>query len=245
MLVNCLAFDNGYDFMFESGGSDDNTHFVNNVCFGRQEICVGSDDHNAIINLPNKNAWTNHLVRDFSRDDYQSLSEEDAIAPRRGDGSMPTRFARLNPGSKLIDAGCTPDPAYLVPLNAVYADYPFLQQPVYGNGRDLGPYELPIGGEIGSSIQQVIAPGSKGGLQVLSGNTSNEAILRYSIPQDATVTLTVYSLNGQCITTIQAGTATYGVDYYQPISLAALPAGMHTVVLQAGHYTAQAKLLVR
>lgn len=245
VLVNCLAFDNGYDFMFESGGSDANTHFVNNVCFGRQEICVGSDDYNAIINQPNKNAWTNHLVRDFSRDDYQSLSEEDAIAPRRGDGSMPTRFARLNPGSKLIDAGCTPDPAYLVPLNAVYADYPFLQQPAYGQGRDLGPYELPIGEEIGSSVQQVIAPDSKGGLQVLSGNTADEAILRYSIPQDATVTLAVYSLNGQCITAIQAGAATYGVDYYQPISLAALPAGMHIVVLQAGYYTAQAKLLVR
>ena len=31
VLVGCLAFDNGYDYMFESGGSDDKTFYYNNV----------------------------------------------------------------------------------------------------------------------------------------------------------------------------------------------------------------------
>nr|MCR4665428.1 hypothetical protein [Paludibacteraceae bacterium] len=49
VLVGCLAFDNSYDYMFESGGSDANTFYYNNVCFGRQEICVGTDDYNAVV----------------------------------------------------------------------------------------------------------------------------------------------------------------------------------------------------
>lgn len=245
VLINCLAFDNGYDYMFESGGSDANTHFVNNVCFGRQEICVGDDDHNAIINLPTKNAWKNNLVRDFSRDDYQSLSEEDAMAPRRGDGSMPARFARLKPDSKLIDAGMVPDVQYTQKLADVYAVYPFLQQKIYGAARDLGPYELPVGEEVGTAVQQIISPDSNGGLQVLQGNSADEVILRYSVPADANVELSVYALNGQCYGTMSLGAATNGVLYYRPLSTASLPSGMYVALLRADNYTAKVKLIVR
>ena len=245
VLVNCLAFDNGYDYMFESGGSDANTHFVNNVCFGRQEICVGDDDHNAIINLPTKNAWSNNLVRDFSRDDYQSLAEEDAMAPRRGDGSMPARFARLKPESRLVDAGRVPDGKYTQNLAEVYAAYPFLQQKIYGAARDLGPYELPVGDDPATAVQQIISPDSRGGLQVLQGNAADEVILCYSVPTDARVELSLYSVNGQCYETMYPGAATNGVLYYQPLSTASLPSGMYIALLRAGTYTAKAKLIVR
>lgn len=245
VLVNCLAFDNGYDYMFESGGSSANTHFVNNVCFGRQEICVGDDDHNAIINLPTKNAWKNNLVRDFSRDDYQSLSEEDAMAPRRGDGSMPARFARLKPESKLIDAGMVPDVQYTQKLADVYAVYPFLQQKIYGAARDLGPYELPVGEEVSTAVQQIISPDSNGGLQVLQGNSADEVIVCYSVPADANVELSVYAVNGQCYGTMPLGAATNGVLYYQPLSTASLPSGMYVALLRADNYTAKVKLIVR
>ncbi len=245
VLINCLAFDNGYDYMFESGGSDANTHFINNVCFGRQEICVGDDDHNAIITLPSKNAWSNNLVRNFSRDDYQSLSEEDALAPRRADGSMPTRFARLNPQSLLIDAAVVPNTAYTARLAEVYADYPFLQQSIYGEGRDLGPYELPVGEEINTATQQIISPDANGGLQVMHGNNADELILRYSVPSDGKVELSVYSINGQCTYSLPLPAATNGVLYYQPFNTASLPSGMYVVLLRAGNYTANAKLLVR
>ena len=142
VLVGCLAFDNSYDYMFESGGSDAKTFFYNNVCFGKQEISVGTDDYNGVVTPPSKLGWTNNLVTGFSRDEYISLSEEDAIAPRRGDGSMPSRFARLMPGSKLVDAGGVVPESVIPNWNQLIADFPFLASPVSGAARDLGPYEL-------------------------------------------------------------------------------------------------------
>ena len=142
VLIGCLAFDNGYDFMFESGGSDANTFYYNNVCFGKQEACVGTDDYNALGVTLSKNAWTNHLIKDFSRADYVSLSEEDAIAKRRGDGSMPARFARLVPNAKLVDKGCDV-PENVIPNWAeLITDFPFLADAKSGAAKDLGPYEL-------------------------------------------------------------------------------------------------------
>ncbi len=146
VLVGCLGFDNGYDFMFESGGSATNTFFYNNICLGRQEICVGQDDYNAIINSPSKNGWTSHLVQDFSKDDFQSLDEDDAMAPRSVDGSFPRKFGRLNKESALIDAGIAENDITTALVRNTYAsliaDFPFLEQPVTGDARDLGPYEF-------------------------------------------------------------------------------------------------------
>ncbi|MGN0220925.1 MAG: hypothetical protein ACI4BA_02230 [Prevotella sp.] len=146
VLVGCLGFDNGYDYMFESGGSAENTWFYNNICLGRQEICVGTDDYNAIVNPPSKNGWTSHLVSDFSKDDFQSLDETDALAPRSIDGSFPRRFGRLKRNSALIDAGIQESSIGATVVTATYAsllaDFPFLRQEATGSGRDLGPYEF-------------------------------------------------------------------------------------------------------
>lgn len=146
VLVGCLGFDNGYDFMFESGGSDANTYFYNNICLGKQEICVGTDDYNAIINVPSKNGWTSHLITNFSKDDFQSLDEADALAPRSLDGSFPRKFGRLDSGSTLIDAGIKESDISVMTVTATYnallADFPFLKQDVTGAARDLGPYEF-------------------------------------------------------------------------------------------------------
>lgn len=147
VLIGCLAFDNGYDFMFESGGSTTNTFFYNNVCLGRQEICVGSDNYNAINTPPSKNAWTNHLLTEVNKDDYISLDEEDALLPRSIDGSFPRKFGRLAADSKMVDAGSAdfdiPVGTLFDPLRQVIADYPFLKHNTTGMARDLGPYERP------------------------------------------------------------------------------------------------------
>ena len=147
ILIGCLAFDNGYDFMFESGGSSANTFFYNNVCLGRQEICVGSDDYNAVSAAASKNGWTNHLLEGVSKDDYISLDEDDALLPRSIDGSYPRKFGRLAPDSQLIDKGSSsydvPTGAAFDPLREIIADYPFLKHEVTGDARDLGPYERP------------------------------------------------------------------------------------------------------
>jgi hypothetical protein len=143
VLVGCLAFDNGYDYMFESGGSDANTKYYNNVCLGKQEIDVGYDDYNALASPMSKNGWTNHLVTGVGKDDYLSLDEDDALLPRDIYGGMPRRFGRLASDSKMIDAGN----ADLDNVNDVWQqlvdDFPFLSRTVSGTSRDLGPYERP------------------------------------------------------------------------------------------------------
>ncbi len=137
VLIGCLAFNNSYDFMFESGGSAEKTFFYNNVCLGRQEICVGTDDYNAIASPMSKNGWSSHLVTGIGTDDYLSLDEDDALKPRSIDGSLPRRFARLAADSKLVDAGAA---AHDLP-ETLLRDFPFLRRTVGGAARDMGPYE--------------------------------------------------------------------------------------------------------
>lgn len=145
VLVGCLAFDNSYDYMFESGGSDANTKYYNNVCLGKQEIDVGYDDYNALASPMSKNGWTNHLVTGASANDYITLDEDDALLPRDIYGGLPRRFGRLtaDPENVLTDAGN----ADLDNVNGVWQqlvqDFPFLQRTITGTSRDLGPYERP------------------------------------------------------------------------------------------------------
>ena len=143
VLVGCLAFDNSYDYMFESGGSDANTKYYNNVCLGKQEIDVGYDDYNALSSLMSKNGWTNHVVTEIGADDYLTLDEDDAMRPRDIYGGLPRKFGRLASDSKLIDKGN----ADLDNINGVWQklvqDFPFLKRDITGNARDLGPYERP------------------------------------------------------------------------------------------------------
>ena len=156
VLIGCLGFDNGYDFMFESGGSDAATAFYNNICLGKQEICVGADDYNAIASPMSKNGWTNHLVTGIGYDDFLSLDEDEALKPRALDGSLPRKFGRLAADSKLIDAG---NAQYGLPAELV-ADFPFLGQSVAGSARDLGPYERPVSNDA-SEIRAVKASATK------------------------------------------------------------------------------------
>lgn len=143
VLVGCLGFDNGYDFMFESGGSTSKTFYYNNVCLGSQEICVGTDDYNAVNSAPSKNGWSNHLITGVSKDDYLSLDEDDALLPRSYDGSYPRKFGRLASDSKLIDAGNAALDAVNGVWQSLVTDFPFLQRTTTGSARDLGPYERP------------------------------------------------------------------------------------------------------
>ena len=143
VLVGCLGFDNSYDYMFESGGSTSNTFFYNNICLGKQEICVGTDDYNALSAPMSKNGWSQHLVTGVSRDDFLSLDEEDALLPRAVDGSLPRRFGRLRADSPLVDAGNADFEASCDVYQSLLADYPFLRRTVTGTARDLGPYERP------------------------------------------------------------------------------------------------------
>ena len=139
--------------MFESGGSAAKTYYYNNVCLGRQEICVGTDDYNAITQPMSKNGWTNHLVTGISRDDYISLDEEDALMPRDIYGGLPRKFGRLAADSPMVDAGSAAFEEGNDVWQQLVQDFPFLQRTITGTARDLGPYERP--GESTTAIQTI------------------------------------------------------------------------------------------
>jgi pectate disaccharide-lyase len=122
-ISHCLAWNNGYNFMFETSATTGNSNtFINNVSIkgtrNDYEVVAGSIEQNNSWNLT-----TNTLA---NASDYINLTEEMAKAPRQADGSLPDNgFARLVNGSDLIDKG------------VVIANESFT-----GKAPDLGPYEF-------------------------------------------------------------------------------------------------------
>ncbi|MFV0472196.1 MAG: right-handed parallel beta-helix repeat-containing protein [Paludibacteraceae bacterium] len=231
-LVNCLAFGCGYDFMFETNGPS--CEFYNNVCFGNIEIASGNtNSNNAMLSSSNK-AWTN-VIRGFSAADYVSLSEDDAKAPRGADGKMPTRFARLRTGSVLIDKG--------LPYNIPYAaEFPYLQQAMYGGGRDLGPYELEEG-EL-SGIQIIMNHEIKLDLNVLPNPCKTETIVKFSSELAGNATIKITDMSGRIIEEFYRSNVDTNIDYYIPVSVKRLQNGVYFCILNIGNQTKTAKLIV-
>lgn len=231
-LVNCLAFGNGYDFMFEKSGT--NCEYYNNVCFGNIEIASGNtNSNNAMLSTSDK-AWTN-VIRGFSTADYVSLSETDAKAPRGIDGSMPKKFARLKSGSVLIDKG--------LPYSIPYAnEFPNLQQPIYNLGRDLGPYELQEGPL--SGIQIIMNHNVKLDLSISPNPCKSEAIMKFSTDFAGNAKIKIANLNGQIIEECYSKTADANIDYYIPVSVKNLQNGIYLCILNVGNQIKTAKLVI-
>lgn len=235
VIIGGLAFDNGYDYMFESGGGA-NSLFYNNVCFGRQEILVGTESHNAFLGTPEQGkTFYNQVVTGFSRTDYESLSEADALAPRGTDGSLSTRFARLKSGSKLVDAG--------IDMPLPFTDeFPFTLQPIYGNGRDLGPYELQEG-SINTGTQSIITHHQQTSFALLPGRHGGEIVVRISSEVSDVATLYLCHINGQIIRTQQTALLEPGVDYYFPINTSQLPQGAYLIQAKINGRTITRKVI--
>ena len=233
-LVNCLAFGNGYDFMFETNGTA--REYYNNVCFGNIEIASGStESNNAMLSTSDK-AWKTNVVRGFGASDYVSLSETDAKAPRGADGSMPPKFARLKNSSVLIDKG--------LKFNIPYTDeFPFLAQPSYGGTRDLGPYELTEGnfttvGQIIMNRDAVLD------LSVLPNPCKTEAIVKFSSDFSDNASIKILSLNGQIMAEVYNKPADAGIEYYIPVSVSNLQNGIYLCQITLGNQTKTTKLVV-
>ncbi len=227
-LVNCLAFGNGYDYMFEDCADASTFSFYNNVCLGRIEIKGGfTDSHNAMLTDP-KNAWKNNaLTNGFSESDYVSLSEADAKAPRAADGSLPTRFARLKSTSKLIDCG-------LDMRSEMQDEYPFTWQDIVGDARDLGPYEYQSPQP--SGVQMLLTQEKDLSLAYRDGNVI------FTVPENGRARVDVVSLQGQHIMTNANILATAGGQYSIPLS--ALSSGVYILRLSFKGQTRVVKVSV-
>lgn len=232
-LVNCLAFGNGYDFMFEVASSG--REYYNNVCFGNIEIAAGSTESNNAMLSTSTKAW-NNVTRGFGASDYVSLSEDDAKAPRGADGSMPARFARLKSGSTLVDKG----KAVTIPFTS---DYPFLAQAVYGAARDLGPYELQEG-EVQTSAQIILNNAAATTISVLQNPCKTNTVLKFSASCAAPATVQLFATGGQLLSSVYQANVEAGVEYYLPLSVGGMSPGIYLCRLTVGNQFKTTRLVV-
>ena len=155
---------------------------------------------------------------------------------------MPSRFARLLPGSNLVDAGCDVPSSITPNLAQLLADFPFLAVNVSGTARDLGPYELPQIDDTTTSLTQVIVnPEKKGSIDVIAGNSANERIVRFSVPNNVPdAELTLFDLSGRMVQRIPLTRLSSGAEYYQALEMPE-GNGLYVVRLTAGTYAVSAK----
>lgn len=101
LVRNCAAWNNGYNFMFETDASGSTNEFYNNVSFSPKS---GAGYEFSAGSILASNSW--QLPVTASAADFADTTEAGAAAPRRADGSLPDNgFARLVSGSDLIDKG--------------------------------------------------------------------------------------------------------------------------------------------
>ena len=231
LLVNCLAFDNGYDFMFEDCDDANEFQFYNNVCMGKTETKGLFTDSNNAMTADPKNAWKNCIVTSgFSKNDYVSLTEEDAMAPRAADGSLPTRFARLKGTSTLI--GKAKDMT-----EKLKESFPDLWQNYVGRcGNDLGPYDYQS--SVPTGTQLILTNNKELSLTVAHGN------LQFTVPADGKATVELFSTQGTRVATVANILATAGGQYSFPVS-ANLQKGLYIARLQFNGASCSTKFTVR
>lgn len=232
-LVNCLAFNCGYDFMYEQASA--NSEYYNNVCIGRQEIAGGTNSHNALGAATTK-GWQTNVIVGVSTADYTDLTEATAKGPRAADGSLPANFARLRTGSLQVNAGLP----YYIPYAT---EFPQLQQPIYGSARDLGPYELEEG-DIQSGFQQIFTHSATNSMSLMQNPVRTEAVVKFSTTTNGTAQLSVCNLSGQTVSSAYTAAVQSGVDYYVPIDVSQLNAGMYLCLLKVGNHTQTVKMVV-
>jgi hypothetical protein len=207
-LVNCLAFGNGYDFMFDVSSP---MEFYNNVCFGRQEIGGGTESNNA-LGASSSKGWAS-AITGIGAADYEDLSETAAIAPRSADGSMPTGFARLRDGSRLIGAAKT----------GLVAPLPNIGIELFGSAfhnrtsnKDIGPYDKnPVTG----GSQLLIDANARLSISVYPNPVQADAYIRFAVNSADDVQISLYNVQGQKVTDIASQPAVEGMEYFIPLNV--------------------------
>ena len=100
IVCNCTSFANLTNYRFPAASDDGTTNiFKNNVSFAG----VNADSFVAGT-IQQSNSW-NIAGITANSNDFVSVLEAAAAAPRNADGSLPSTFARLVAGSDLIDKG--------------------------------------------------------------------------------------------------------------------------------------------
>jgi pectate disaccharide-lyase len=227
-LINCVAFGNGYDYMFETASGV--REFYNDICFGRIELASGTiQGNNAIITNPDA-GWTNNVCSTFTTADFNSLTEANAKSARGADGSMPTSFGRLVAGSVLIDKGTVVSNG-----NAELSDLG-LPRAYVGANRDLGAYEYSgtpkLSAEYASGTP--VAPYSFNLLPNYPNPFNPSTTIQFHVASEGPAVLKVYNALGQEVATLFSSTAEPGRLYSIQFQAERLASGMYFSVLESG-----------
>lgn len=234
-IAGCLSFGNGYDFMYENGG---NLYFYNNVCMGGIELGTPSVcSNNAMVKVNDKGFTDNTVVGGFSADDYVSLSEDDAKAPRGADGSLPKKFARLKSGSALIGKGISVNSIATDIYKKVVADYPFLVTDL-SDGSDIGPFSYSTATAVEQETMEIV-PTTDFSAKYEAGTLR----MIYSVESDCKVELSVLTVTGKALMRM-ARSAEPQVKYDVPVNVGHLQHGVYFAVCKCGGRTYVKKIAV-
>ncbi len=141
-FFNNVAFRNGVNFNMLADVGESSHTLRNNVA-----MSPGTAISNLTGGTDDSNSWSLNVT--VSADDFLSMDEAQALAPRNADGSLPDNdFMRLAPGSDLIDAGED------------------VGLPFAGDAPDLGAFETGLAGGTGGTS------GSGGSAGAASGGAS-------------------------------------------------------------------------
>ncbi len=105
IIENCLSFNNNENYRFWAEPNPGKTFILrNNISFYPK----GRGDKFVVATEASNNSWNLSLQGDSTQ--FVSLSEADALAPRKADGSLPSNFGRLKSASLFIDKGIATQP---------------------------------------------------------------------------------------------------------------------------------------
>ncbi len=182
--------------------------------------------------------WTLGITVDTTM--FVTVAESAAIESRQADGALPTRFAKLVSGSKLIDKGTS-------------VGIPFL-----GAAPDLGAYEfgqavptvpdsifhIPNSGVSGIEIQQNLTPNT---LTVVRNypNPFNPATnITFSVAQKGHATLKIYDMVGREVAELFNNEANPNSKYTVNFNAGNLSSGIYFSVVHCGNQHAVSKMIL-
>jgi pectate disaccharide-lyase len=227
-LYNCTAWGNTVNF-----GLNDNTtttaHVLkNNIGCNYYANPNQSGASNAKLiagSIDTCNSWDASFGGAITTNDFITISEDSAMAPREADGSLPNNgFARLKSTSKAIDRG----------LN--------VGLPFSGTLPDLGAFEY------SASVTSVNTTAENIPHQVVlvqnypnPFNPSTE--IRFQLPSQGLVTLKIYNILGKEIATLVNETKAAG-SYNAVWNAAQCASGVYFYQLTINHQSVTKKMLL-
>ena len=232
-LLNCTAIHCGRSYNMQQNA---------------ENIITNCSDYNSTRPAPKdissasictNDTWTLGITVDTTM--FQSIAEEAAVEPRQADGALPTRFARLVAGSKLIDKGID------------------IGLPFTGSLPDLGAYEfgqsvptipdsifhIPNSNVVADiAVEKNMSPA---GITLVRNypNPFNPATkITFAVASKGKTTLKIYDMIGNEVAELFNGEADPTQMYTLNFNAGLLASGIYFSIVQSGTQRAVSKMVL-